>query len=271
MANQHSTISVTRQDKTIRNALRILKEQLKQPQSESLNSSSKVKDYFLMELGREEREVFCVMFLDAQNRLIDSEIMFYGTLTQTFIHPREVVKKALTHNAASVILAHNHPSGLSEPSEADILLTKSLTNALSVVDIKVLDHIIVAADKAYSFADNRTMQNAENKDFELKHIQQPIKSVSNFHNYGTGVGSYIEAFANDDKDALSSIGACVAESAFTGLATVGKLVAYGDLGEIDTRDVGWLIVMLAELGANARDHADNAAGTQHKVEVLNPV
>lgn len=271
MANRHSTISATQQDKTIRNALSILQEQLKQPQSESLNSTSKVKDYFLLQLGREEREVFCAMFLDAQNRLIESEVMFYGTLSQTSVHPREVVKKALTHNAASVIFAHNHPSGLPEPSKADILLTESLTSALSLVDVKVLDHIIIGGDKAYSFEENSTMQNAENKDFELKHIQRPIKGVSNFYNYGTGVGSYIEAFANDDKDTLSSIGDCVADSAFTGLATVGKLIAYSDLTEINTHDVGWLIVILSELGANARDHASNAEFLKHKIEVMHPV
>lgn len=271
MANRHSTISATQQDKTIRNALSILQEQLKQPQSESLNSSSKVKDYFILQLGREEREVFCVMFLDAQNGLIESEVMFYGTLSQTSVHPREVVKKALIHNAASVIIAHNHPCGLPDPSKADILLTESLATALSLVDVKVLDHIIIGGDKAYSFEENGTMQNAENQDFKLKHIQQPIKDVSNFYNYGTGVGSYIEAFANDDKSALSSIGDCVADSAFTGLATVGKLVAYSDLKEINTHDVGWLIVMLAELGANARDHATNAAFIQHEMEVMNPV
>lgn len=271
MAKQHSTISAARQDKTISNAINILQEQLKQPQSEPFDSVAKTKDYLMLMLGREEREVFTVLFLDAQSRLTVTENLFYGTLTQTSVYPREVVKKALLHNAASVIFAHNHPSGMPEPSKADISLTEVLTNALSLVDVRVLDHIIVGANAAYSFTENKIVQNAEKKEFEIKYTQQPIKDISNSHDYGSGVGNYIEAFANDDKEVVSSIGYCVAESAFSGLATVGKLIAYSDLGEIESSDIGWLIVMLAELGANASSHSSNAAHIKHRIEAMKPI
>jgi DNA repair protein RadC len=94
-----------------------------------------------------------VLFLDAQNRVIATEELFSGTLTQTSVYPREVVKRALHHNAAAVIFAHNHPSGVAEPSRADELLTKALKEALALVDVKVLDHFVVAGNVAVSFAE----------------------------------------------------------------------------------------------------------------------
>ena len=94
-----------------------------------------------------------VLFLDAQNRLIACEEMFRGTLTQTSVYPREVVKAALKHNAAAVIFAHNHPSGVAEPSRADEVLTVALKQALSLVECKALDHFIVATEKTISFAE----------------------------------------------------------------------------------------------------------------------
>ena len=94
-----------------------------------------------------------VLFVDSQNRLIASEELFHGTLTQTSVYPREVVKRALAHNAAAVMLAHNHPSGLAEPSQADRLLTTALQQALSLVDIRVLDHIVIGEHEALSFAE----------------------------------------------------------------------------------------------------------------------
>ena len=93
------------------------------------------------------------MYLDAQNRVITFEPLFSGTLTQTSVYPREVVKSCLAHNAAAVIFAHNHPSGVAEPSRADELLTQNLKQALALVDIKVLDHFIVAGGGALSFAE----------------------------------------------------------------------------------------------------------------------
>lgn len=120
---------------------------------DALNSSASVKDYLRLTLGRKAYEVFAVLFLDAQNRPVAIEEMFRGTLTQTSVYPREVVKRALHHNAASVILAHNHPSGTSEPSNADQILTQALKNALALIDIRILDHFIVGGGTVLSFAE----------------------------------------------------------------------------------------------------------------------
>jgi DNA repair protein RadC len=120
---------------------------------DALSSPSSVRDYLRVSLAGRDYEVFMVLFLDAQNRVIASEEMFRGTLTQTSVYPREVVKCALAHNAAAVIFAHNHPSGLAEPSHADEVLTQALKQALSLVDIKVLDHFIVAGGSAVSMAE----------------------------------------------------------------------------------------------------------------------
>jgi DNA repair protein RadC len=130
---------------------RALREEVgKQP---LLDSPPKVREYLRLRIGSLPHEVFAVLFLDAQNRLIDDEQLFRGTLTQTSVYPREVVKRALARNAASVIFAHNHPSGLAEPSRADELLTRSLREALALVDVRVLDHVIVAGASSVSFAE----------------------------------------------------------------------------------------------------------------------
>ncbi len=118
-----------------------------------LASPSAVRDYLRLKLNAQPREVFIVLLLDAQNRVIASEELFAGTLTQTAVYPREVVKLALRHNAAAVIFAHNHPSGVAEPSRADELLTKALKEALALVDVKVLDHFVVAGNAVLSFAE----------------------------------------------------------------------------------------------------------------------
>lgn len=111
---------------------------------DTLGSPQAVRDWLRLHLGQLQHEVFVALWLDAQNRLIASEELFRGTLTQTSVYPREVVKRALTQNAAAVILAHNHPSGVAEPSSADEVLTSALKQALGLVDVKVLDHFIVA-------------------------------------------------------------------------------------------------------------------------------
>ena len=121
---------------------------------DALSSPTAVRDYLRLKLGGLGHEVFMVIFLDAQNRVIDQDILFTGTLTQTSVYPREVVKHALTHNAASLILAHNHPSGVAEPSQADRWLTDQLKQALALVDVKVLDHFIVAGNHSTSFAEH---------------------------------------------------------------------------------------------------------------------
>jgi DNA repair protein RadC len=100
-----------------------------------------------------EHEVFAVLFLDAQNRLIAYEELFRGTLTQTSVYPREIVKAALKHNAAGLILAHNHPSGVAEPSLQDQALTRTLAEALALVDVRVMDHFVVAGGGTVSFAE----------------------------------------------------------------------------------------------------------------------
>ena len=103
-----------------------------------------VRDYLRLRLANLPHEIFMVLLLDAQNRLIDGVELFRGTLTQTSVYPREIVKLALTANAAAVVFAHNHPSGLAEPSTADEVLTRSIKSALALVDVRVLDHFIVA-------------------------------------------------------------------------------------------------------------------------------
>jgi DNA repair protein RadC len=118
-----------------------------------LSSPNAVRDYLRLKLNALPREVFIVLLLDAQNRVMASEELFAGTLTQTAVYPREVVKLALQHNAAAVIFAHNHPSGVAEPSRADELLTKALKEALALVDVKVLDHFVVAGNSVLSFAE----------------------------------------------------------------------------------------------------------------------
>ena len=119
-----------------------------------LNSPQQVKDYLCLKLGGLSREVFVVLFLDAQHRVLAQEELFSGTLTQTSVYPREVVKRALHHNAAAVILAHNHPSGIAQQSKADEALTAALKQALALVDVRVLDHFIVAANVTLSFAEH---------------------------------------------------------------------------------------------------------------------
>ena len=119
----------------------------------ALNSPSAVRDWLRLSLPAQEREVFIAAFLDAQNRVIAMEQLFAGTLTQTSVYPREVVKAALHHNCAAIIFAHNHPSGIAEPSHADQCLTQTLKQALAMVDVKVLDHFIVAGSSFLSFAE----------------------------------------------------------------------------------------------------------------------
>ena len=118
-----------------------------------LTSPTAVRDYLRIHFADKEHESFVVLFLDAQHQLITASELFRGTLTQTAVYPREVVKAALLENAAAVIFAHNHPSGVAEPSHADELLTSSLKQALALVDVKVLDHFIVAGHETLSFVE----------------------------------------------------------------------------------------------------------------------
>ena len=132
-------------------ARRALGEEMKQ--TDALNSPQAVRDYLRLTLVRLPHEVFVAVFLTAQNRVIAVEELFRGTLTQTSVYPREIVKRALAYNAAAVILAHNHPSGEASPSAADRSLTRALADALALVDVRVLDHFIVAPGASLSFAE----------------------------------------------------------------------------------------------------------------------
>lgn len=123
-------------------------------QRDSFAAPGQVRDWLRLKLAGRPHEVFLALWLDAQNRLLKAEELFNGSLTQTSVYPREVVKSALAQNAAAVILAHNHPSGVAEPSPADELLTRALKNALAMVDVKLLDHFIVAGNQTpLSFAE----------------------------------------------------------------------------------------------------------------------
>ncbi|UCV16241.1 RadC family protein [Quatrionicoccus australiensis] len=123
-------------------------------QRDTLSAPGAVRDWLRLKLASQPREIFMALWLDAQNRLLIAEELFTGSLTQTSVYPREVVKIALAHNAAAVILAHNHPSGIAEPSRADEMLTRSLKEALAMVDVRLLDHFIVAGNQLpLSFAE----------------------------------------------------------------------------------------------------------------------
>lgn len=132
-------------------ARRVLREE--SSERSALGSPAAVRDYLKLTIGSRDREVFLALWLDAQHRVLHAEELFAGTLTQTSVYPREVVKAALRANAAAVILAHNHPSGVAEPSHADEMLTRTLKSALALVDIQVLDHFIVAGARSLSFAE----------------------------------------------------------------------------------------------------------------------
>ena len=130
---------------------RALGEQLQE--KNVFESPQQVHDFLVLKLGNLNKEVFLVLFLDAQHRLQATEEMFSGSLMQTSVYPREVVKRAMHHNAAAVIFAHNHPSGVAKQSQADELITKQLKQALALVDVKVLDHFIVAGNQTMSFVE----------------------------------------------------------------------------------------------------------------------
>ena len=132
-------------------ARRALAEELKE--KALFSTPQAVRDYLQLQLGSRPHEIFAVLFLNSQNRLIALEEMFRGTLTQTSVYPREVVIRALALNAASVVLAHNHPSGAAQPSRADEMLTQTLKTALALVDVRVLDHFVVTASQSVSMAE----------------------------------------------------------------------------------------------------------------------
>ena len=143
---------VETEDGVIRKALDVLAFRIKKPES-FLNKPEDVRDFLRVKLAGLGHEVFSIVFLDSQHGVITVEELFRGTLSQASVYPREVVKRALHHNAAAVIFAHNHPSGNPEPSHADKNLTVTLKNSMSLIDVKVLDHFIVAGLDCISFAE----------------------------------------------------------------------------------------------------------------------
>ncbi|KLR33552.1 RadC family protein [Enterobacter kobei] len=137
---------------TIREALTLLERQLREPGA-PFTSSSSVRDWLRLHLASQEREEFTSLFLDNQHRLIAHETLFTGTINHTQVHPREVVKTALKHNAAAILVAHCHPSGLAEPSDVDRRITERLKQALDLVDIRLLDHLVVGGMEIVSLAE----------------------------------------------------------------------------------------------------------------------
>lgn len=135
-------------------ALKVLE---KQTIGQTLSTPNESKVYLRAQLAGLEHEVFCCLFLDNRHRVITFEKMFRGTINGTAVYAREIVKEALKHNAAAVILAHNHPSGIPEPSRADEMLTAKLKDALSLIDVSVIDHIIIGGDEHVSLAERGLM------------------------------------------------------------------------------------------------------------------
>lgn len=146
-----SAFSVSEQ-RIIRRAMRLLEKYQRNP-GEQFLATSFTRVWLQLYLARQEREAFVVLYLDNQNRLLEHETLFLGTINHTEIHPREIVKSALRHNAAAVILAHNHPSGITEASKADRTITARIVNALDLVEIRVLDHLIIGDSDTLSFAE----------------------------------------------------------------------------------------------------------------------
>ena len=149
----HGTVDQDGDDAIIEKALEILEQRARYADNVSLPSPEAARDLCRLKLGGLPHEVFGALWLNTQNHLIAFEEMFRGTLTQTSVYPREMVKSALAHNAASVILTHNHPSGNLEPSRADEQITQVLKNALALVDVRVLDHLVVSTAGVTSFAE----------------------------------------------------------------------------------------------------------------------
>lgn len=152
MASMDSTSASKREDAAIRRALRILENRIREP-GMAYTSPDSVRQYLTLKLAKLEREVFTVLFLDTRHHLIADEVLFMGTIAEAAVHPREVVKRALQHNAAAVIVAHNHPSGCPMASRADIEVTRKLKEALALVDVRLLDHFIIGGTVAASLAE----------------------------------------------------------------------------------------------------------------------
>ncbi len=153
MNKQQESYSTSDADKLIASALQCLESRMTYSTNKILNGSKMVRDYLRLQLAEEKNEVFGALFLTNRHRLIAFEKMFYGTINEAVVYPRAVVQKALEHNAAAIIIAHNHPSGDARPSGADEKVTNELKNVLSIISVKLLDHVIVTHQDSYSFAE----------------------------------------------------------------------------------------------------------------------
>ncbi|MBJ8825220.1 DNA repair protein RadC [Citrobacter freundii] len=147
-----SSVFPVNEQRIIRRAMRLLERYLRLP-AEQFLAANCAKSWLQLYLARQEREVFVVLYLDNQHRLLEHETLFLGTINHTEIHPREIVKSALRHNAAAVIVAHNHPSGITDASKSDRAITSRIVDALDLVEIRVLDHFIIGNSEALSFAE----------------------------------------------------------------------------------------------------------------------
>ena len=147
-----TTPAVSSEDAIIAKALAILDSRMRKT-GQAFGCPDDVKAYCCLNIGTLPHEVFGVLFLDAKHRLLAYEEMFRGTITQTSVYPREVVKAAIAHNSVAVVLTHNHPSGSTDPSRADTALTQTLKSALAMIDVKVLDHVIVSGGQSLSMAE----------------------------------------------------------------------------------------------------------------------
>lgn len=139
-------------DEVIAAAIRFVEEKATYT-SATLQSAGDTKDLLRLRIGDKEREIFCVLYLNSQHNLIEVDELFMGTIDAAAVYPREIAKAALAHNAAAVILGHNHPSGTTDPSAADRHITERIISSLSLLDIRVLDHVIVSTEGAFSFAE----------------------------------------------------------------------------------------------------------------------
>lgn len=157
MNKNHEFCIETDEDKIIATALKCLENRMSYATGKKFSSSSTVRDYLRLQLSQEKNEVFAALFMDNQHRLMAFEKLFNGTINEAVVYPRCVVQKALQHNAAVIIVAHNHPSGVAIPSEADKRLTSDLKRILDIVSVKMLDHIVVTSQETYSFAENGLM------------------------------------------------------------------------------------------------------------------
>ena len=141
-------------DELISKAIHCLENKLRYGTDEKMNSSKVVSAFIRLQLAMEREDVFAVLFLDNHFRLIAFEKLFYGTINEAAIYPRKIVTKALEHNAAKMIIAHNHPSGVCKPSDADIAVTKKLSEILQIIDVVLVDHVIASHLGTYSFAEH---------------------------------------------------------------------------------------------------------------------